>query len=74
MRPVAVVQTGPEVDLPRLGPTRSTIAPVGQRHLTCLRQIRCPLWMDLVTRVESPEMGDMAVLVLGVVLVFQPLL
>ena len=71
---VAILHTGPEVDLPADAPTRSHVAALQQRLLCRLEELRMGVWRYLVARIETVEVRYVAVLVARVVQILQPLL
>ena len=71
---VAVEHTRPEVDLPTQTPTRCHIATLVQRIGSSGEEVRMRIGRYLIRGIETIEMGDMTVLVLGVVAINHPLL
>ena len=71
---VAVEESRPEVDLPRLAPARAAVAAARQRHFGARRQLRVRRRRDLAPGVQGEQVRDVAVPVLGVVAVGHPLL
>ena len=71
---VAVEHTGPEVDLPAETPARGHVTTLVQGVGGGGEEVGVGVWRDLVRGIEAVEVGDVTVLVLGVVAVLHPLL
>src|ERR1035438_267869 len=71
---VAIQEARPQVELPAHRPAGSGVTAENQRLLRGLEQLRRAEGGDLAAWIDRPQVGDMAVLVLGVVGVFHPLL
>ena len=72
-RVIAVEQARPKVDLPAHRPAGAGVAAKEQRLAGGIEQVG-RLRRDLVAGMQAPEVRDVAVLVVGIVLVDQPLL
>ena len=71
---VAVEQAGPEVDLPGLAPARAAVAPEDQRLPRGPEELRACRGVISQPGIQAPQVRDVPVLVLRVVLVLEPLL
>ena len=71
---VAVEHAGPEVDLPTETPARSHVTTLVQSVGSSREEVGVGVRRNLIRGIESIEVGDMAVLVLGVVTILHPLL
>ena len=70
---VSVKHTGPEVGLPSKAPSGGLVSALDKGYPCGVEQFR-RAWIDLVGRIESVEMGNVPVLVLGIVHILDPLL
>jgi len=71
---VAIEEACPEVDFPRQAPSRTFIAPEEERLAGGFHQFRGAVPGNFATRVDGPEVGDVAVFVVGIIFVFHPFL
>ena len=71
---VAIEHTRPEVYLPAQAPARGHIATLGERGGSCGKEFGMGVGRDLIGGVKAVEMRDVAVVVLGVVGIDEPLL
>ena len=64
---VAIAKARPEVDLPRHRPTGAAVAAQFERTHSGVEEGRRPCFGDLPARVQTEKVGDMAVLIIGIV-------
>ena len=70
---VSVKHTGPEVGLPAEAPAGSLVSALDKGYPCGIEQFRC-VRIDLVGRIEAVEVGNVPVLVFGVIHVLDPFL